>query len=88
MSDFTPKSDLPLGKRFSEVYRERGKSSADSERMRRRIASKLVDYGHKFEKHAESELGIATPWVKVGQLDDIDRELESRRRSKRCHRAD
>jgi hypothetical protein len=30
--------------------------------MRRRVAALLVDYGDKFEKHAEEELGIHTPW--------------------------
>lgn len=65
MSDFTPKSPVPLGKRFSDVYRERGKPTADNERMRRRIASTLAQYGDKFEKHAERELGIPTPYSKV-----------------------
>ena len=30
--------------------------------MRRRVATILVDYGTKFKKHAEEELGIDTPW--------------------------
>src|SRR5664279_1561126 len=62
MNEFTPKPGLPLGERFTDVYVQRGKPTSDSPRMRRRIAPFLVDYGPKFEKHAEQELGIDTPW--------------------------
>jgi hypothetical protein len=30
--------------------------------MRRRVAALLVNYGNQFEKHAEEELGVHTPW--------------------------
>jgi hypothetical protein len=63
LPDFTPKPGVPQGERFSAVYRERGAARDDSDRMRRRIAAVLVDYGDKFEKHAEAELGIETPWT-------------------------
>jgi hypothetical protein len=62
MNDFTPKPGLPLGERFTDVYVQRGKPTSDSPRMRRRLASLLADYGRKFEKYAEAELGIPTPW--------------------------
>jgi hypothetical protein len=60
--EFTPKSDVPLGKRFTDVYRQRGEPAADSERMRRRIASLFSEHGQGFEHHVEAELGIQTPW--------------------------
>jgi hypothetical protein len=62
MNEFTPKAGLPLGKRFTDVYVQRRKPTSDSPRMRRRVAAFLVDYGDKFEKHAEGELGVHTPW--------------------------
>jgi hypothetical protein len=62
MNEFTPKAGLPLGKRFADVYVQRGKPTSDSPRMRRRAAAFLVDYGDKFEKYAEEELGVDTPW--------------------------
>lgn len=83
MSDFTPKPPLPLGKRFSDVYRERGKPTADNERMRRRIASTFEKYGDKFEKHAERELGIPTPhsksasWTKIVLTWDLEDVLNA-----------
>jgi hypothetical protein len=78
MNEFTPKSPVPLGKRFSDVYQERGKPTSDSERMRRRIAVTLSQYGVQFERHAEKELGIPTPysksasWTKIIETWDVD----------------
>lgn len=54
--DFKPRPETPLGQRFSLVYRARDEPSADSKRMRWRIAAALVDDGDKFEKHAQAEL--------------------------------
>lgn len=80
MSEFKPKGAVPLGQRFTQVYRPRGDATADSPRMRRRIAAALAEYGGDFERHAEKELGIATanypihPWSAVlatWSLDDL-----------------
>jgi hypothetical protein len=59
-------AELPLGQRFTEVYVQRGKPASDSPRMRRRVAATLIDYGNKFEKYAEEELGIDTPSRLIG----------------------
>jgi hypothetical protein len=80
LTDFKPKQIVPLGKRFSHVYRSRDEPTADSDRMRHRIANALVGYGGKFENYAEGELGITTPWstsanwtacLKTWSLDDV-----------------
>ncbi|MCA1458112.1 hypothetical protein I6F35_33810 [Bradyrhizobium sp. BRP22] len=60
--DFKPKPGVPLGKRFTHVYRERGKATTDSNKMRHRFGSLLDGYGQKFEQFAERELGVPTPW--------------------------
>jgi hypothetical protein len=63
-------NEVPKGRRFTQVYLEKGKPTEDSERMRRRLAS-LIDsmdafqYQHpqQLTQRAERELGIATPWT-------------------------
>lgn len=62
MSEFTPKDGVPLGKRFDHLYVERGEAASDSPRMRHRLAQGITEFGEGFQKYAEAELGIPTPW--------------------------
>lgn len=62
---FTPKSGVPTGKAFSQVYVAHGEATADSPKMRHRIASSIDSVArldHFFKLFAETELGIPTPW--------------------------
>ena len=58
----------PKGKRFSHVYIERGEPTADSARMRHRLASLLsnVDELKAFGWMAIDELGVTIPYVGDG----------------------
>lgn len=71
MAGFEPKPGTPLGRRFTHVYRSRGEPAADSPKMRRRLAVKLTDFGNMFEKFAERELGIPTPYSTIESWADL-----------------
>jgi hypothetical protein len=58
-------TDVPIGKRFTHVYFERGEPAQDSPRVRHRIggliaASDILDTRLKTE--IEHEIGIPAPW--------------------------
>lgn len=67
MSDFTPKEGVPVGKRYSEIYIDRGQPLQDHPRMRFRLAALIQDtellwIDETLGKEAEKKLGIRTPY--------------------------
>lgn len=67
MSDFIPKEDVPVGKRYSEIYIDRGQPVQDHPRMRFRLAALIQDtelfwMNETLGKEAEKKLGLRTPY--------------------------
>lgn len=75
MSSFTPKPDVPIGERFSQVYMDRGAPIGDSARMRQRLTAQIYEYADlwrdgRLSKAAEARIGIQGPYSKGGSWRD------------------
>ena len=69
------KEDIPIGKRFSHVYINKGEPQQDSTRLRKRLSAfcnqhfnSLID---EFAREIKLELGVDVPHLYVYNIDDF-----------------